>query len=64
MPVSLFQPMQYLPSIESPFSGKLEVICAKVLDQICTKQLSVPDMEFFDPKVRKLKLLKKIYKII
>jgi hypothetical protein len=51
MPASLFQPMQYLPSIDSPISGKLEALGSSVLDEIQTNQLKVPGVEYFDPKV-------------
>jgi hypothetical protein len=51
MPAALFQPMQYLPSIESPLSDKLEALCTQVFDQIRSNQLHVPDVEYFDPTV-------------
>ncbi|KAF7634164.1 hypothetical protein Mgra_00006462 [Meloidogyne graminicola] len=61
MPVSLFQPLQYLPSIDSPLSDKLETLCAQVLEEIRSNQLSVPDVEFFDPKTDKYALYRHVY---
>uniref|UniRef100_A0A915N7G1 Uncharacterized protein n=1 Tax=Meloidogyne javanica TaxID=6303 RepID=A0A915N7G1_MELJA len=61
MPVSLFQPLQYLPSIDSPLSDKLESLCAQVLEEIRSNQLKVPDVEFFDPKANKYALYRHVY---
>ncbi|KAI3415516.1 hypothetical protein GPALN_005122 [Globodera pallida] len=62
MPASLFQPMQYLPSIESPLSGgKLEALCASVLDEIRQNQLQVPDVEHFDLKTDKYALYRHVF---
>uniref|UniRef100_A0A914LD96 BTB domain-containing protein n=1 Tax=Meloidogyne incognita TaxID=6306 RepID=A0A914LD96_MELIC len=61
MPVSLFQPLQYLPSIDSPLSDKLESLCAQVLEEIRSNQLKVPDVEFFDPKADKYALYRHVY---
>uniref|UniRef100_A0A914H3G6 BTB domain-containing protein n=1 Tax=Globodera rostochiensis TaxID=31243 RepID=A0A914H3G6_GLORO len=62
MPASLFQPMQYLPSIESPLSGgKLEALCATVLDEIRQNQLQVPDVEHFDLKTDKYALYRHVF---
>uniref|UniRef100_A0A1I8B754 BTB domain-containing protein n=1 Tax=Meloidogyne hapla TaxID=6305 RepID=A0A1I8B754_MELHA len=61
MPVSLFQPLQYLPSIDSPLSDKLEALCAQVLEEIRSNQLKVPDVEFFDPKADKYALYRHVY---
>ena len=44
---NLFQPLNYLPSLENP-NSKLELICEKILKEIFTQQLQVPDSDLFD----------------
>ncbi|KAL3095970.1 hypothetical protein niasHS_005729 [Heterodera schachtii] len=61
MPASLFQPLQYLPSIESPQSDKLSALCAVVLDEIRQNKLKVPDVEHFDFKTDKYALYRHVF---
>uniref|UniRef100_A0A7E4ZZR7 BTB domain-containing protein n=1 Tax=Panagrellus redivivus TaxID=6233 RepID=A0A7E4ZZR7_PANRE len=49
---SWFQPLQYLPSLESA-NSKLENVCEGVLRDIYTHNLAVPDADFFDMPAEK-----------
>lgn len=49
---SLFQPLNYLPSLDS-VNTKLEIICEKVLKEIFTQQITVPDADIFDKEKNK-----------
>lgn len=44
---SWFQPLNYLPSLES-VNSKLEILCEKILKEIFSGQLCVPDSDIFD----------------
>jgi hypothetical protein len=45
----LFQPLKYLPNIDEQ---QLETICERVLEEICSNRIPVPDIEFYDAKVK------------
>jgi hypothetical protein len=56
-----FQPFNYLPSLESA-NSKLETICEKVLKDIYTKKLIVPDSEFFNQRIDKFAYHRHVFK--
>uniref|UniRef100_A0AC34RPE6 MATH domain-containing protein n=1 Tax=Panagrolaimus sp. JU765 TaxID=591449 RepID=A0AC34RPE6_9BILA len=55
-----FQPLNYLPSLNSA-NFKLEFLCEKILKEIFTRQLIVPDEEIFDKQKDKFAYHRHVY---